>query len=81
MIAWVIGLLGHLVMLVWFAACGLVAPLWAVGALLVVWLVLLVIGLRLRRRRAGLMLLIPLVDVAVWVATINAGEHFLGWTA
>jgi hypothetical protein len=78
---WAIGLVGHLVMLVWFAASGLVAPLWAVGGLLVVWAVLLVIGMRLRRRRPALMLLIPVVDVGIWVAVINAGERFLGWTA
>jgi hypothetical protein len=78
---WGFGLVGHLVMLVWFAASGLVAPLWAVGGLLVVWAVLLLIGLRLRRRRPALMLLIPVVDVGIWVAVINAGERFLGWTA
>ena len=81
MFAWSIGLVGHLVMLVWFAASGLVAPLWAVGGLLLVWAVLLVVGLRLRRRRPALMLLMPVVDVAIWVAVINAGERFLGWTA
>jgi hypothetical protein len=103
MFAWGIGLVGHLVMLVWFAASGLVAPLWAVGGLLLVWAVLLVVGLRLRRRRPALMLLMwavllvvglrlrrrrpalmllmPVVDVAIWVAVINAGERFLGWTA
>jgi hypothetical protein len=78
---WAVGLVGHLVMLVWFAASGLVAPLWAVGGLLAVWAVLLLIGLRLRRRRPALMLLIPVVDIGVWVAVINAGERFLGWTA
>jgi Flp pilus assembly protein TadB len=81
LIAWGIGLFGHLVMLVWFAASGLVAPLWAVGGLLVLWAVLLVIGVRLRRRRPALMLLIPFLDVGVWVGVINAGERFLGWTA
>ena len=81
MFAWGIGLVGHLVMLVWFAASGLVAPLWAVAGLLVVWAVLLVVGLRLRRRRPALMLLMPILDVAIWVAVINAGERFLGWTA
>jgi hypothetical protein len=81
MFAWGIGLVGHLVMLVWFAASGLVAPLWAVGGLLLVWAVLLVVGLHLRRRRPALMLLMPVVDVAIWVAVINAGERFLGWTA
>jgi hypothetical protein len=49
--------------------------------LLLVWAVLLVVGLRLRRRRPALMLLMPVVDVAIWVAVINAGERFLGWTA
>lgn len=79
--AWRIGLLGHLVMLVWYAASGLVAPLWAVGGLLLVWVLLLLVGLRLRRRRSAWMLIIPVIDVAVWVGVINAGERFLGWTA
>jgi hypothetical protein len=80
-IAWGIGLAGHLVMLVWFAASGLVAPVWAVAGLLVVWAGLLVIGLRLRRRRPGWMLLIPFLEIGLWVGVINAGERFLGWTA
>jgi hypothetical protein len=47
---WWLGLAGHLVALVWYAASGLVAPPWAVVGLLVIWAVLLVVGLRLRTR-------------------------------
>jgi len=78
---WWLGLAGHLVALVWYAASGLVAPPWAVVGLLVIWAVLLVVGLRLRTRRPAWMLLIPVVDVAVWVGVISAGERFLHWTA
>jgi hypothetical protein len=80
-VLWWVGLAGHLVMLVWYASTGLVAPLWAVGGLLVIWAVLLVVGLRLRTRRPAWMLLIPVVDVAVWVAVVSAGDRFLDWTA
>lgn len=78
---WWLGLAGHLVALVWYAASGLVAPPWAVVGLLVIWAVLLVVGLRLRTRRPAWMLVIPVVDVAVWVGVISAGERFLNWTA
>lgn len=80
-VVWWLGLAGHLVMLVWYASSGLVAPLWAVGGLLVIWVVLLVLGLRLRTTRPPWMLAIPVVDVAVWVGVITAGERLLHWTA
>jgi hypothetical protein len=80
-VAWWIGLAAHLLVLPWYAASGLVAPLWAVVGLLGVWLVLLAAGVRWRRYRPLWMLLVPVVDVVVWFATISASEALGGWTA
>lgn len=80
-VSWWIGLAGHLVMLAWFAASTVLAPTWAVAGLLVAWLMLLVTGLRLRTTRPVWMLAIPVLDVAIWVGVLSAGEALLGWTA
>ena len=80
-VAWWVGLVAHLVIGIWYGASGLVAPAWAVAALLAVWVVLLVAGLRLRTRRPWWMLFVPVLDVAVWVGVVSAGDAFLGWTA
>jgi hypothetical protein len=80
-VAWWLGLAGHVVALVWFAASGLVAPAWAVGVLLVIWLGLLVVGLRLRRNHPLWMLAIPVADAVIWFAGVSAGDAWLGWTA
>jgi hypothetical protein len=80
-VAWWIGLAAHLLVLPWYAASGLLAPAWAVACLLGVWAALLALGRWLRRRRPLWMLLVPVADVAIWFATISAGEAFGGWTA
>jgi len=80
-VAWWVGLVAHLVIGIWYGASGLVAPAWAVAALLAVWVVLLVAGLRLRTRRPWWMLFVPVLDVAIWVGVVSAGDAFLGWTA
>ena len=76
-----LGLAGHAVMLLWYAASGLVAPTWAVLALLVVWAVLLVAAIRLRRTRPALVPIVPLVAALVWLGAVSAGDAWLGWTA
>lgn len=76
-----LGLAAHLLMLVWYAATGLVAPAWAVAGLLVVWLVLLGYGLRLLRRRPAAVPLVPLAAAVIWLAVVSAGDAWLGWTA
>jgi hypothetical protein len=80
-VGWWFGLAGHLVMLVWFAASELVAPAWAVAVLLAIWVVLLLVGIRLRANNPLWMLVVPAIDVAIWVAGISAGDAFLDWTA
>ncbi len=80
-VAWWVGLAGHLAVLPWYAASGLVAPPWAVVGLLAIWAALLVVGLRLRTSHPVWMLAIPMLDVAIWFGTISAGDAFLGWTA
>ena len=57
---WVLGWLGLaalLVMLIFYAASGLLAPAWAVIVLLVVWAALLVVAIRFLRARQPLYVL------------------------
>lgn len=76
-----LGLAAHLVVLIWYAASGLVAPGWAVIALIAVWAGLLVVAIRLLRRRPAWVPAVPAAAVAFWFAAISAGDAFLGWTA
>ncbi|MBO3749674.1 hypothetical protein J5X84_26645 [Streptosporangiaceae bacterium NEAU-GS5] len=76
-----IGLVGHLCTLPFFAASGLVAPLWAIIVLLVVWAALLAAAIWAVRARSPWGLLTPIVAIGVWFGTISAGEALLDWTA
>jgi hypothetical protein len=80
-VPWWLGFVVHLLILPWFASSGLVAPGWAVALLLAVWVVLLLVGLRLRTTAPLLMLAIPMLDVAIWFGLISAGDVMFGWTA
>ena len=72
----------HLVMVVPYAASGLLAPGWAVAVLAVWWLVLAVVLLVLAlRRHVILALLVPVVALLTWVGAVSAGGAWLGWTA
>lgn len=71
---------GMLVALWLYSASGLLAPLWAVVLLLVVWLALAVLAVRVHRRRGAWSLLVPVAAVALWVAVLGLGEAVLGWT-
>lgn len=76
--------LGLLLMLVvgWFyVVSGLVAPLWAVIGLLIVWGVVLVMGLREWKTRPLWILAAPFALVVFWAIVIWAGGQFLGWSA
>jgi hypothetical protein len=81
--AWAVGWVGlaaHLALFFWYVASGLLAPAWAVVALLVVWAALLAVAVRLLvRRRPLLVPVVPVVGLVVWFAAISAGEAWLGW--
>lgn len=83
-ITWAVGWLGlaaHLAVGFWYGASGLVAPAWAVVALLAVWVALLVVAIRMLRQRPVLVPLVPLAAVVIWLAAVTAGDLWLGWTA
>ena len=73
----VLGMLGALVL---YVSSGLLAPLWSIVGLLVLWLVLSIVAVRLHRRHSAWSLLVPVAAVVVWVAVLTAGERLLGWT-
>ncbi len=62
-------------------ASGLVAPLWAVLMLVVVWVVALIVGWRIWRSHPAVSVAVPVVTALIWLAVIFAGGQFLGWTA
>jgi hypothetical protein len=64
-----------------YVSAGLVAPLWAVILLMIIWVGLVVIGVLWFRRRPFLVLLLPVIAVLVWFGVITLGEQLLGWTA
>jgi hypothetical protein len=76
----VLGLLGLLGTSFLYLASGLLAPLWAVVALVALWLALVVLALRWFRTRPWWVLALPFAGVAVWWLTLTLGEELLGWT-
>lgn len=76
-----VGLVGMVAMFFPYAASGLVAPYWAVGVLLVVWLVLMVMTCRWFLARPKRALVMPVIALIVWFGAISAGGFFLDWTA
>ena len=77
-----LGFVAHLATGIWYAAAGLLAPLWAVIVLWIIWLGMTVWAFRLARSGTPLWTLaVPLIDIAIFFAAISAGEAFLGWTA
>lgn len=75
-----VGLLGMLAVLPLYLSSGLLAPLWAIVLLLLVWVAMVVAGWRERVARPWLLLVMPLLAVALWFAVLSAGEAWLGWT-
>ncbi|MFC7488215.1 hypothetical protein ACOCJ7_17360 [Knoellia sp. CPCC 206453] len=76
-----LGVLGLIAALPFYVSSGLVAPLWAIIVLLLIWAVLAVCSVRWFTRRPWVVLLLPLIAAAVWFATLSLGEHLLGWQA
>lgn len=76
-----VGLAGMVAMLFLYAASGLLAPYWAVGVLLVLWLLMLVVTCRWFMPHPKRTLVMPVVAFVVWIGAISAGGVFLDWTA
>jgi hypothetical protein len=73
---------GALVLVIWpYAFIGLVAPWWMVPVMLVVWALLLAFALTNFSSRPMLVLCMPVVGLAIWVAVVTAGGAWFGWTA
>lgn len=65
----------------YYLAAGLVAPLWAVIVLVVVWVLLFGLGVAWFRRAPYRVLALPFVAVLIWFGGVSLGEWLLGWTA
>lgn len=66
----------------WFtAASGLLAPLWAIVVLGVLWLLSVAVLWATARRKPLATPLVPAVNALLWWAAMSAGEAWLGWTA
>ena len=75
----VVGFALHAVAGVFVLASGLIMPVWAIAALVAVWLIGLAVAIN-HRRRTLVVLLVPVATMALWFLTGWAGETFLGWT-
>ena len=64
-----------------YGASGLLAPWWAVVALLVVWFALFVTACRWWTPRPTWVPLLPVLALVLWFAVMTAGGAWLGWTA
>jgi hypothetical protein len=71
----------HLVVGFFVAASGLLAPAWAVVLLLAIWITLLWMIVRLRRRTPLGVLLVPFAMAGIWYLVLTLGDVLLGWTA
>ncbi|HEX2368274.1 MAG TPA: hypothetical protein VHM94_03460 [Acidimicrobiia bacterium] len=83
-VAIVLGLVAlalHLVVGYFVLASGLVAPLWAVLMLVLIWVVALIVGWRIWRTHPAVAVVVPVATALIWLAVIAAGGRFLGWTA
>jgi hypothetical protein len=70
----------HLIAGFFYISSGLIAPLWAVVFLLVIWLILAILLVRMRQTGART-LTIPVAAAAIWFLVLWLGDTFLDWTA
>ena len=75
------GALQLLVLVPFTVGSGLLAPLWAVVALYVLWLAAAFLLVRTARHRPLAAPLVPLANGLLLWLTITLGERWLGWTA
>jgi hypothetical protein len=76
-----IGITGLVVVLWLYLTSGLVVPWWAVVLLCTAWAGLLVLSIRWATSRPYVVLAMPLVALALWLAVLVVGAQLLGWTA
>lgn len=70
----------HLVAGFFYISSGLVAPLWAVAALMLIWVALAILLVRIRTVGPKV-LLVPVAAAIIWVVAISLGGTVLDWTA
>jgi hypothetical protein len=76
-----VGMIGMACCLFLYGASGLLAPWWAVVALLVIWALGLVVATAWWSLHPTWVPWIPVLLVVLWFAALNAGGAWLGWTA
>ena len=76
----VLAAVAHLVVGVFYAASGLLAPFYAIVGLWVWWLLLAGVLVRLARRGSWWTAAVPVVALGTWWLVLTLGEQFLGWT-
>jgi hypothetical protein len=64
-----------------YLSSGLVAPLWAVIALVAVWIGLVVVGIVWFRHHPLRLPALPVIAALLWFVVLTLGERLLGWTA
>jgi hypothetical protein len=71
-----------MVVVAWpFAFIGIVAPAWMVPVMLAAWALMFAVALRNFDRHPMLVLGMPVIALAFWVAVVSAGGAWFGWTA
>jgi hypothetical protein len=81
LIAGWIGLLALLPVGFFYLSSGLVAPLWAMIVLWIIWFALFGLGVYLLSRKPAWILALPVLAFGIWFGALSAGEAWLGWTA
>jgi hypothetical protein len=78
---WFWGAVGlHLVVGFPYLFAGLLAPLWAVGVLVLIWVALAVLLVRTRSQTPR-DLWAPVLAAAIWLGAMSLGENLLNWSA
>jgi hypothetical protein len=71
-----------MVVVAWpFALIGLVAPAWMIPVMLAAWALMFAVALRNFDRHPMLVLGMPVIALAFWVAVVSAGGAWFGGTA
>ena len=63
-----------------YLASGLLAPLWAIFVLLLIWALLFGLAIRWFRRHPYRVIALPVAAGVIWFVLVSAGEAFLGCT-